>query len=103
VQVVDDPDGIAVDEGGNLWVAEAVIPGNDNAPTNGGRVEVFSAAGAKWGEITFPNHRPTAVAFGGAGNKALYITANQFSTPGNPSGNYTAFLFAYETRCAGLR
>lgn len=88
---IDSPDGIAVDVGGNIWVAEA----NVNGATNSGRVEVFAPDGTKWGEIPFPNNRPTGVAFGGSDNKTLYVTTEK--------GNTTSGLFVFRSRCVGLR
>jgi sugar lactone lactonase YvrE len=41
----DDLEGIAVDTGGNVWVAEAARAVNLNNPPNGGRVEVFAPDG----------------------------------------------------------
>lgn len=67
--IADDPDGIAVDVGGNVYVAEAATGGGQS-----GRVEVFSPAGAKIGEIPVLNERPVGVAFGGVDGKTLYIT-----------------------------
>lgn len=88
--LVDVPDGIAVDVGGNLWVAEAVAGGG-----SGGRVEVFSPAKKKLGTIPFPSNaalpqRPTGVAFGGADGKTLFITTE-------------TGVFTYVSRCAGVR
>jgi gluconolactonase len=83
--LTDAPDGIAVDASGNIYVAEADA---DGVSLNG-RVEVFSAAGAKWGQIPLPGTRPTGVAFGGADHKSLFIT-------------YEAGVRVYRGRCAGL-
>lgn len=80
----DVPDGITVDVGGNLWIAEAAANGQS------GRVEVFSPAKQKLGTIPFPSKRPTGVAFGGADNKTVYITTEDG-------------VFVYTSRCAGLR
>lgn len=82
--IADDPDGLAVDVGGNVYVAEAQAGGGAN-----GRVEVFNPAGQKLGEIPFPGRRPTGVAFGGADGKTLYVTTQ------------TA-VFRYASRCAGV-
>jgi gluconolactonase len=82
--LVDVPDGIAVDVGGNLWVAEAVA----NGP--GGRVEVFGPDKKKLGAIPFPTQRPTGVTFGGADGKTLFITTE-------------TGVFTYASRCAGLK
>ena len=57
-----NPDGLAIDTGGNLFV------------TTSGGVEVFSPSGMRWGNITVPQ-RPANCAFGDADHKTLYITA----------------------------
>ncbi len=94
----DNPEGLATDSGGNLWVAEAP----DDVTENGGRVSVWDPAGKKWGEIRFPDYRPIGVAFGGsADNKALYILANRYT--GNGTSGYDAYVFIYNMRCAGTR
>jgi sugar lactone lactonase YvrE len=79
------PDGLAVDTVGNLYVAEAASDG-----ASSGRVEVFSATGVKWGALVFPNRRITGVAFGGADNTSLFITAEDA-------------VYVFKNRCAGLR
>jgi gluconolactonase len=81
--IADDPDGLAVDVGGNVYIAEAAAGGGTS-----GRVEVFSPGGQKLGEIPFPAHRPTGVAFGGSDNQTLYITTEKA-------------VFKYRNRCAG--
>lgn len=80
------PVGLAVDQAGNVWVAEL----EHKLDTTGGRVEVFSPAGAKLGEIRIPNNRPSSVAFGGADGKTVYVTTEEN-------------IFVYPTRCAGVR
>jgi gluconolactonase len=82
--LVDVPDGLAVDSGGNLWVASAA------AAALTGRVEVFSPLKKKLGTIPFPNHRPTGVTFGGADGKTLFITAE-------------TGVFTFVSRCAGVK
>jgi gluconolactonase len=70
------PDGIAVDDAGNLYVAST-------------RVEVFRPDGSKIGNIV-PPQQPSNVAFGGADRKTLYITARtgvyqvKVNVPGPP-------------------
>jgi len=81
----DEPDGMAIDVGGNLWIAESATNGGQS-----GRVEVFSPAGAKLGEIPFPTQRPTGVAFGGADNKTLFVTVEKG-------------IYVFSSRCAGVR
>lgn len=56
------PDGMAVDDQGNLFVA-----------TSAG-VEAYAADGTLWGAITVPE-QPANCAFGDADRKTLYITA----------------------------
>ncbi len=103
VTLAEEPDGLAVDVSGNLWVAEAVAPTNPEAPENAGRVEVFAPDGTRWGAIVFPNHRVTGVAFGAEDNKAVYITAVQYATPGVLGNSYAGSLFVYVARCPGVR
>jgi gluconolactonase len=56
------PDGMAMDAAGNLYVATAA------------GVEVYAAGGQRWGAITFPQ-QPSNAAFGGAGDRTLFVTA----------------------------
>lgn len=89
VTTADGPDGIAIDTGGNLWVAENALDYSLN-----GRVEVFAPDGTKYGEIEFPTQTqqaPMGITFGGADNQTLFITTK-------PGGVYT-----YNVRCAGIR
>ena len=58
--------GIAVDTGGNVWVAEG------DGSTNG-RVEVFAPDGIKHGEINFAGEYLYGIAFGGTDNKTVFI------------------------------
>jgi len=57
-----NPDGLAIDIAGNLFVATAT------------GIEAFSPSGARWGAITVPM-QPTNCAFGDADHRTLYITA----------------------------
>ena len=88
--LVDVPDGIAVDVAGNLWIAEAKAEISANNGPPGGRVEVFSPTKKKLGTIPFTTQRPTGVAFGGADGKTLFITTE-------------TGVFTYVSRCAGVR
>jgi gluconolactonase len=56
------PDGLAIDGGGNIFVA-----------TSAG-IDVFSPSGTKWGTIAVPM-QPANCAFGDTDHKTLYITA----------------------------
>ena len=60
----DGPDGMAVDDAGNLFVTTAL------------GIEVYAPDGALWGTIRVPRI-PANVAFGGADSRTLYITAEE--------------------------
>ncbi len=60
----EGPDGMAFDEAGNLYVAHY----------GGGKVAVFSPAGAMIQEIPVPGTKVTNVAFGGPDRRTLVIT-----------------------------
>ncbi len=92
VFLTDNPTGLAVDQAGNLWVAESPSA-SDTAP---GRVEVFDPNGVKWGSIPFSDARPTGIAFGGADNTTVYITTER----GN---SLNGTLYSMTSRCAGVR
>jgi gluconolactonase len=62
VMTQGNPDGLAIDTGGNIFV------------TTSGGVEVFSPTGTRWGNIATPMV-PANCAFGDADHKTLYITA----------------------------
>jgi gluconolactonase len=62
VMTAGNPDGLAIDTGGNVFV------------TTGAGVEVFSPTGMRWGAIVVPQV-PANCAFGDADHKTLYITA----------------------------
>ncbi len=92
VTLADNPTGIAVDLGGNLWVAES--PDGDLGAA--GRIEVFAPDGSKWGEIPFADSRPNGIAFGGADGKTVYVTTER--------GNVLeGTLYAFTSRCPGVR
>jgi len=73
-----NPDGLAVDVAGNIFVT-----------ANGG-VDVFAPSGTKWGSIAVPM-KPANCAFGDADHKTLYITAGstlykvRLANPGLPT------------------
>jgi gluconolactonase len=60
----EGPDGVAVDDAGNLFVA------------TGSGIEVFAPNGAPWGVIPVPRI-PANCAFGGADARTLFITARE--------------------------
>jgi gluconolactonase len=88
----DNPTGIAVDQGGNLWIAESA---EDDSNLRG-RIEVITPAGKKWAEIPFPDSRPTGIAFGGADSKTVYITTER-------GPNTDGTLYVLKTQCAGVQ
>jgi gluconolactonase len=73
-----NPDGLAIDVAGNLFVA--AVSG----------IDVFAPTGTKWGTIAVPQ-QPANCAFGDADHKALYITARtglykvRLANPGLPN------------------
>lgn len=92
--LVDNPDGIAIDVGGNLWVAESAVDGSAN-----GRVEIFAPNKTKLGTIPFGGSRPTGIAFGGADNKTVFISTEALSS----GGLVAPGIFTFKSRCAGVR
>ncbi len=72
------PDGMAIDEEGNLYVAggrtEPNLPSESAAPFLGG-IYVFSAAGDFIQFVAIPNDEVTNCSFGGPDLKDLFVTA----------------------------
>jgi gluconolactonase len=62
-----DPDGIAFDEEGNLWVAHF----------GGSAVLVFSADGERIHTLVTPGTKPSNLEFGGPDLKTLYLTEDE--------------------------
>lgn len=77
VMTQGNPDGLAIDSGGNVLV------------TTSGGVEAFAPTGTRWGNIAVPM-QPANCAFGDADGKTLYITARtalyrvRLANPGLP-------------------
>jgi gluconolactonase len=61
-----DPDGIAIDEDDNVYVA------------SGTGIEVYTPGGRLWGTIPIPGNRPNNIAFGGADRRTAFIAAGPF-------------------------
>lgn len=61
VRTAPQPDGLAPDQDGNLYVATST------------GVQVFAANGYHWGDIRMPE-QPTNVVFGGDDRRTLYVT-----------------------------
>lgn len=70
---VGGPNGIAVDDDGNLWVAV----------TYGGEVRRYSPAGEFLDTISLPARRPTSCAFAGPRGNDLMITTSSAPVPGH--------------------
>lgn len=89
-----NPVGIALDEGGNIWISET-----NNAGDNG-LVEVIDATGTqKWATFEFPDSHPTGISFGGADRKTVFVTAER-GFDGDPTGS--VFKVSLPTRCPGV-
>ena len=72
------PDGLSVDEEGNVW----------SARWGGARVVGFDPDGAVIGEIEVPAGNPTSCCFGGPDNRTLFITSARhgLAEPGRADG-----------------
>jgi gluconolactonase len=88
-QPIDHPTALAVDLGGNLWIAE------NTEGAISGRIEVIDPTGKKWGEIPFADSRPTGIAFGGPDSKTVYVTTERDTEAGT--------LWVLTSRCPGVR
>ncbi|KAB8164633.1 SMP-30/gluconolactonase/LRE family protein [Streptomyces sp. 3MP-14] len=88
---VGDPDGLAVDAEGHLWVAL----------WGGGAVHRYAPDGALAGVVELPVPRVTACAFGGPGLTTLFVTTSRLATDtaAHPSAGA---VFAAEVGVAGL-
>lgn len=62
-----DPDGMAFDAEGNLWVAHF----------GAGQVVIFSPDGSVLGKIVTPGKKPSNVAFGGTALHTLFLTEDE--------------------------
>ncbi|MDO6732940.1 SMP-30/gluconolactonase/LRE family protein [Marinovum sp. 2_MG-2023] len=83
------PDGLCVDQDGNLWVAF----------WDGARVECLSPDGALRHVVPLPVRRPTSCCFGGPDLKRLYITS---AAIGLDAPDLDGGLFALDLDVAGL-
>jgi sugar lactone lactonase YvrE len=88
------PDGMTVDEEGNLWVAL----------WDGWGVAQFDPTGRRIRKVSFPVQRPTSCAFGGEGLDTLYVTSAwmQLSDQERAAQPLAGALFAMETGTRGL-
>jgi sugar lactone lactonase YvrE len=80
--------GIAIDQAGNVWVAEQ---------GSNGLIEVYNAAGTKvWATAYFPSgYLPNGIAFGGADRTKVFVTTE--------NGGGQTPIFSFSTRCPGLQ
>lgn len=84
-----NPGGIAVDQGGNVWVAEY-----DGDSGQRGVIEVFNASGTRlWATVFIPGRRPNGIAFGGADRTKVFVTTD--------SADGTSDVYSFSTRCPG--
>jgi gluconolactonase len=88
VATVPGGDGMAVDDDGNLYVAD------DNG------IDVFDPGGTKLGTIAV-DVKPTNCAFGGADRRTLYITANGTDS-GSANNNPKSGLYSIVLNIPGL-
>jgi sugar lactone lactonase YvrE len=91
-------DGIAIDDGGNLYVAVSKSTG---ATTYAPAVFVYGPTGTKLGEISFPGaltgiDAAVSLAFGQADRKTLYISLYKGHDAPGPGA-----LYSFVTGCAG--
>jgi sugar lactone lactonase YvrE len=78
------PDGMAVDDGGMLWVAMG----------RAGAVHRYRPDGTLDGVVEIPTSNPTSVAFGGPGGGDLYITTSWFDCePDNRTNPLAGAIF----------
>lgn len=95
IKDVEFPDGAAVDQQGNYWVA---LYGS-------GKIAVISPEGRKINEIELPVSQPTMLAFGGADLSELMITtaAQQLSKEDLIEQPDAGSLFILKTNSVGMR
>jgi sugar lactone lactonase YvrE len=89
------PDGMVVDETGNLWIAVF----------NGWRIEQYSQQGKKLSEIRFPCANITKPAFGGNDLRTLYVTTALvgLSPESRAKQPLAGGLFAVDVPVGGLK
>lgn len=84
-----NPGGIAIDQGGNVWVAEY---DGDNGQR--GAIEVFNPSGTRlWATVFIPGMRPNGIAFGGADRTRVFVTTD--------TAEGTSDVVSFSTRCPG--
>lgn len=85
------PDGIAIDDDGNVWVT--------NCDPNDSKLICYSKEGVLLKEWNFPVRRITSVAFGGENNKTIFVTT---AHEGLPKGTYDGGVFFMEADTSGV-
>ncbi len=84
------PDGLAVDEAGNIWVADV---------SGSGCVRAFDSAGIEIHRIAVPSTMVTSVCFGGADRRDLYIVTGDNTDDAERKGT----IFHTRADVAGCR
>jgi sugar lactone lactonase YvrE len=89
-----EPDGLAIDQRGNLW----------SALWNGWCVACFDPDGRELGRISLPVQRPTSLTFGGADLTDLYVTTASvgLSQSEIQRGFYAGDLFRIRNKTPGM-
>lgn len=86
------PDGIAIDNDGNLWVTDC--------RPNDSKLICFSKDGKRLNEWRLPVRRVLSVAFGGEDRKTLFITT---AHEGLPKGEFDGGVFYMQTQTCGAK
>jgi len=87
------PDGMAVDEAGDIWIAVF----------NGWRIERYSPQAEKLSEIHFPCANVTKPAFGGDDLRTLYVTTAGLTPACRAEQPLAGSLFAIDVPTCGLK
>ena len=91
---VAEPDGLTIDQQGNIW----------SALWNGWGVACFNPNGQEILRVKVPIQRPTCVTFGGSDRTDLYITSASvgLSQQEIKQGFFAGDLFRFSTQAIGL-
>lgn len=86
------PDGIAIDNEGNVWIT--------NCDPSNSKLLCYTKEGICAGEWKFPVRRITSVAFGANDNKTLFITT---AHEGQPEGEFDGGVFTMDVAVSGVK